>query len=245
MKISITYIWASSLLIEFEGARILTDPWFANNLRGLPCLKSPGMKLSDIGKIDYVFASHYHPDHFDKQAIKTLYSRNKNLKVIAPLGLKKQAVFMNAENLAEMAEQDIFRFNSGMVEAVSACHPGGELNYIISINGKNIFFGGDTAFSAAFNKIASRDVKIDLALLPIGGTRILGRKIVMDPKDAFKAACILKSEYLVPIHEGGIWLSVPPLSLHPGRAEHLLKLKGESDLLPKIVVLRNGETFNL
>ena len=67
----------------------------------------------------------------------------------------------------------------------------------------------------------------------------------MGPRQAWQAARVMKAGYLIPIHEGGIWMSVPPLSLHPGRPEHLLALKGNDTESPEIVILKNGETFFL
>ena len=150
MGIAVTYIWTSCLLIEFEGIRILTDPWFGNNLRGLPCRKSPGISLSQIGKIDYVFASHFHPDHFDKTAIRILSEKNGNLKLIGPRGLIKRAGFMPEKTVFEMEGSQSVQYGSFMVEAVAAEHPGKELNYIFNFGNKKIFFGGDTGYSGNF-----------------------------------------------------------------------------------------------
>ncbi len=245
MRIAVTYIWTSCLLIECEGIRILTDPWFGNNLRGLPCWKSPGIGLPRIGKIDYVFVSHFHPDHFDKAAIRTLVERKVDLALIGPRGLGRRAGFMPGKTVMEMEGSQRVQYGGFTVEAVAAEHPGKELNYIFCFGDKKIFFGGDTGYSKNFEKIGEKNKKIDLALLPVGGTRVLGKRIVMDPREALKAAREMKAGYLIPIHEGGIWMSVPPLSLHPGRPEHLLMLAGKDSAPPEIVILKNGETFFL
>ena len=83
---------------------------------------------------------------------------------------------------------------------------------------------------------------IRLALLPVGGTRILGRRTVMGPTDARDAALLLDAAVVIPIHEGGIWMSVPPLSLHPGRCRHLVSLFEGLGQRERVVHLREGET---
>ena len=46
----------------------------------------------------------------------------------------------------------------------------------------------------------------------------------MNPMDALRAALDLKTKVMIPIHNGGEWMSVPPLSRHPGRARHAAAL---------------------
>jgi len=49
---------------------------------------------------------------------------------------------------------------------------------------------------------------------------------------------------VIPIHEGGIWMSVPPLSLHPGRPEHLVQRVMKERVDTEVVVLKPGETYS-
>ena len=238
--VDIRYIRTSTLLIEMEGLTILTDPWFRMHLRGLPCLMRPGIALADLPRIDVVLVSHYHPDHFDRRAISTV--AHPSMVIVGPPGLVERRRELPSCRLEELKAWDSLDLGGLRITATPAVHTGpgpDEENYLLeSEESPSVFFGGDCAFSAVFEAIgASRSV--DVALLPVGGTRIFGRKTVMDPGDALRAAKRLGADWLIPIHEGGAWLSVPPLSLHPGRPETLLALAKGSTVEAR--VLRPGE----
>ncbi len=58
---------AACAVIEADGVRILTDPWFSE-----PCYLGAWARqdyipdpLTTIGAVDYIYISHLHPDHFD------------------------------------------------------------------------------------------------------------------------------------------------------------------------------------
>ena len=103
-----------------------------------------------------------------------------------------------------------------------------------------LYFGGDARLDRAVLAALRRRLgAFRLVFLPVGGTRIFGRRTVMDPAGAAEAARILGAAWVVPIHEGGIWLPVPPASWHPGRARHLPPLlQGEG---PRVRLLAEGE----
>ena len=64
--IKIEYVCHACLLININGKRVLTDPWimgscFANCLWIYP---PPKKSADEIGKVDYIYFSHGHEDHF-------------------------------------------------------------------------------------------------------------------------------------------------------------------------------------
>ena len=84
--IKVEYICHACLLITVNGKRILTDPWiygssFANCLWLYPPPKS---SAKDIGKVDYIYFSHAHEDHFQLESIKEIIKYNRNTKIIIP-----------------------------------------------------------------------------------------------------------------------------------------------------------------
>jgi L-ascorbate metabolism protein UlaG (beta-lactamase superfamily) len=95
--------------------------------------------------------------------------------------------------------------------------PPAEVNFVLQCGELRLFFGGDARWSGHFAVIAQRLGPFDVALLPIGGTLIFGQRTTMDPADAVRACGVLQPRWCVPLHEGGEWLPVPPLSWHPGR----------------------------
>lgn len=244
----ITMIRCSTLLLEWPGLRLLTDPWFGWHLHGLPCLRRPGLRVEGVGATDVVLVSHLHPDHFDRGALDRL-TPPPRLVVLPPgaLGCLRPAP---PPSYRELAPWDALTVGPATVTAVPGPHtwpPPEEINFVVQVPGwGRVFFGGDARFDeSVMQAIAGRFAPIRLALLPVGGTRILGRRTVMAPDDALRAATLLQAETVIPIHEGGVWVSVPPLSLHPGRARHLQRLVARAGSGPRVVVLREGESVSI
>ena len=81
----ITYLGHAGLWIETQDVKILCDPWLYEN----PAFFGTWSVYPDnshidwdniIKKTDIVFISHVHRDHFDKNFLTELYSKNKNVK---------------------------------------------------------------------------------------------------------------------------------------------------------------------
>ena len=79
----ITLVSNATLLIEWEGINILTDPWIEGPaIYGCWVHYPPStIKISELPKIDFIFVTHEHSDHFN---IQTLSKFNKNIPVYVP-----------------------------------------------------------------------------------------------------------------------------------------------------------------
>lgn len=238
-------IRCSTLLIHWARFNILTDPWFGMTMRGLRCYRRPAMAPSDLPPLDGVLVSHLHPDHFDRGAVETL--RPPPGIVLFPPGSLRRLAQPHGTGWTEIAPWQTAAVGRITVTAVPASHTGpkpDEVNFVLTVPGwGNVFFGGDARLDeGVLREVRERFGSFGLALLPVGGSRILGKRTVMDPEDAATAGEILDAATLVPIHEGGIWMSVPPLSMHPGRAAHLAQAVRARGHDRKVVVLKEGET---
>ncbi|MCP4868118.1 MAG: MBL fold metallo-hydrolase [Proteobacteria bacterium] len=247
MSVRVTLLRTSCLLIEHAGATAITDPWFGRSMRGLPVFRKPGIPLDRLPRIDYVFASHLHPDHFDRGAVRRF--GHDRMRVVGTVGTgfhcaKVGLLPRKIASVHELSPWEAVTLEPFTVTATPCEHTGPpppEVNFVIQCGDLNVFFGGDCRFSDAFAQIAERSPPIDIALLPIGGTLIFGHRTTMDPRDAVDACRVLKPRYAVPIHEGGEWMSVPPASRHPGRRHHFAEALEASGLPTEAVVLDPGE----
>lgn len=217
----IRYLRASMLLIEWEDRRILTDPWFAMRMRGLPVFVRPAIVPRDLPPLDLILVSHFHPDHFDPRALRKLAEPARLM--IGPPGLTRLGRRLPVERLVELNDNEALTEAGWAIHAFAVAHSGYENAYLIERGEASLFFAGDAKYTDVFHKIGVAHRPL-VALLPVGGTEALGKRIVMDPADARRAAFELGARVVVPIHRGGEWLSIPPLSRHPGRAEKLVEL---------------------
>src|SRR5258708_35288297 len=67
--LTITRIAHSSVLIDFAGYRVLTDPWFSEKF-GYYHVEPYGITLENLPHLAGVVVSHGHYDHYDIQAFQ-------------------------------------------------------------------------------------------------------------------------------------------------------------------------------
>ena len=77
----ITFLTSASVIIEDDGVKILTDPWFVDGeFYGSWAHYPPyEFKKEDFDDIDYIYISHIHPDHC---SVKTLEKLNKHIPIL-------------------------------------------------------------------------------------------------------------------------------------------------------------------
>ena len=238
----IQYIRTSMLLIRWGGATILTDPWFAMQMRGLPVFVRPCLAPEQLPPLDLVLVSHLHPDHYDRRAMARLCHQAGLL--VGPPGIIARAHGARVRRVISMRGGDAAREGGLKVRAFQVQHSGYENAYLVQREGASLLFAGDARYSPVFRAIGQEHPPT-VSLLPVGGTRALGRRIVMNPEDAARAAGDLRTSLVVPIHHGGEWMSVPPLSLHPGRAHHLADLARARRAPFSVAPLLPGQTVRV
>jgi len=79
--LTITRIAHSSVLIDFDGHRVLTDPWFSEKY-GYYHGEPYGITLQNLPRLDGVVVSHEHYDHYDMQAFQVYPDKQVPLAVI-------------------------------------------------------------------------------------------------------------------------------------------------------------------
>ena len=80
---SIEFVNHSSYIINFNGKKLITDPWLEYRVfnEGWQLLSSSKMEYDDFRHINYIWFSHEHPDHFMPRVIKNIpeISKSNNL----------------------------------------------------------------------------------------------------------------------------------------------------------------------
>ncbi len=148
-------------------------------------------KGSGLEKADYILVTHDHFDHLDLSSIHELSTSNTT--VIVPCGC-----VIEGYRTCELELGKETNLDGILVRCVPAYnidksfHPKGKgVGWILEMDGIRIYHAGDTDFIPEM-----REVEVDVALIPVGGT------YTMDLKDAKKAIKEIKAEKIVPMHFG-------------------------------------------
>jgi L-ascorbate metabolism protein UlaG (beta-lactamase superfamily) len=244
-ELRVTYIRCSTVLLQCGDKAVLTDPWFRLRMWFLPCLRWPGRRPDQLPRLDVVLTSHLHPDHYDPKAMQVLAPPRA---LFPPDSLRRlEGVGPGWEELAPWETTRIADLDICAVPAPHTGPPPDEVAWVLGFPGFGaVYFGGDGKLDReTLRRVRSEHGPIRLALLPVGGTRIFGKKTTMSPGDAEEAADLLEAERIIPIHQGGDWPALPPASLHPGRARHLARrfaTRGEAE---RVFVLGCGDSVTL
>jgi L-ascorbate metabolism protein UlaG (beta-lactamase superfamily) len=101
-----------------------------------------------------------------------------------------------------------------------------------------MYVTGDTLMHDGINAIARRFPDIDLCLIHLGGTRVIGILLTMDARQGIEALRIVAPREAIPIHTDDYTLFKSPLSDFRQEAER-------AGLPTSIRYLGRGETYRL
>jgi L-ascorbate metabolism protein UlaG (beta-lactamase superfamily) len=196
---SVRYLGHGTVLVELDGARLVTDPLLRRRVGHL--LRSTA--VDPPGELDAVLISHAHHDHLDLPSVELI---DPTVPVVLPRGLGRLL-----KGRAKVVEVDVGEevvFGGVTVRATEAVHGGSRaggrasgpaLGYAIE-GSRRIYFAGDTDLFPGMDGLVP---DLDLALIPIWGWGpSLGRGLHLDPSRAAEALSLLKPRIAVPIHWG-------------------------------------------
>ena len=155
----------------------------------------------DVHDADYILITHDHYDHFSPEDIEKVAKSDSTLIVPEKMQGKAQEV-AGAVGRIETVKPGVYREMNGLeLETVpaynilKAFHPksAGWVGYILRIDGQRIYIAGDTDATKE-----AKEVKCDIALVPIGGT------YTMDAKKAAELVNTLRPNVAIPVHYGSI-----------------------------------------
>ena len=220
MGVRIRWLGHASFQIKTDEKVVYLDLYRSKKLRE----RVP----DDLEPASVVLVTHSHNDHCFPEAINEV--RNEDTIVVAPkdCGEKLDYSFESLKPGDESSYHDI------KVKAVHAYnvkrfrtpenpyHPKGYgVGYLVKLEGKTIYFAGDTDVIPEMNELGP----VDVALLPCGDT------YTMDNEDAAEATRMIKPKVVIPMHT---WdKSVDDFK------------NGISDLDTQFIPLREGEEFTL
>jgi L-ascorbate metabolism protein UlaG (beta-lactamase superfamily) len=214
----ITLVGHSSLLIEIDGKRILTDPVWSDRASFLSFIGpkrffQPPLSLDDLPPLDAVLISHDHYDHLDKKTIE--YFADKTILFFCSKGVGDHLLRWGIQPglITELEWGDsVMIGNDCVLTATPARHFSGRglfgrnetlwSSFVIKGKKHNIFFGADSGWFPGFKDIGDIFGPFDLTMLEIGAYGKYWSDIHMGPDNASNAHLALKGKLMMPIHWG-------------------------------------------
>ncbi len=226
---NITYYGHSSFLVDWNGTKIIFDPFITGN---------PLANEVDINSIqvDFIFVSHGHQDHIlDVETIATnnpeaiLVSNYEITTHFSEKGIKGHALNQGGS----------VNFVFGTVKYVNAIHsssfpdgsyagnPGG---FLIWDNQQSLYFSGDTALTMDMKLIPMSCPNLSVAILPIGDTFTMG------VNDAIVASEFINCDQIIGCH----FNTFPPIMIEASEA-----VSKFNNANKKLILMNIGETIEV
>ncbi|MDQ3651779.1 MAG: MBL fold metallo-hydrolase [Acidobacteriota bacterium] len=257
---SIFFVGTATVILRYAGFTILTDPNFLHQGDhvhlgyGITSRRrtEPALNIEQLPPLDLCVLSHLHGDHFDRIAEQRL---NKNLPIIttehAAASLKSKG-FRAALALDTWQTLTVSKGDARLqITSTPGKHAPNPLKLMLppvmgsmldfqSAAGKTavrLYITGDTLLHKDLKEIPRRFPDIDLCLLHLGGTRIMGVLLTMDAEQGVEAVKLIRAHTTIPIHYNDYTVFKSPL-------EDFKRAAAEAGLEKRLVYLSHGESYN-
>jgi L-ascorbate metabolism protein UlaG (beta-lactamase superfamily) len=240
----VTWLGHSTVLLEIDGARLLTDPVWGERasptrLAGPKRFQPVPISIEQLPPLDAVVISHDHYDHLDLPTIQELARLPVPFVTSLGVGAHLEAWGVPPERIIELDWWESYhpRGREVSITAAPSQHFSGRtlgtrnstLWSSFAIKGPDhaLFFSGDTGLTAEYRDLMAKLGPFDLAMLEVGAFHPAWGDIHLGPEHALEALAYLGKPRFLPVHWGTF-----NLALHPWDepAEVLLHLAPTHDV---------------
>jgi L-ascorbate metabolism protein UlaG (beta-lactamase superfamily) len=258
---SVFFIGTATMLIRHAGFTILTDPNFIHMHEqvdlgnGMHATRqtNPAMEIGDLPPVDLVLLSHFHGDHFDQVAEREL---DRALPIVTtPEAAEKlrERGFTATYPLETWSSVALTKGDARLrITAAPGRHGPPIVDWVLpdvmgsilefegggADVGRRLYISGDTLVFDDLREIPRRYPAIDLALLHLGGTKVLGILVTMDAEQGVEALQIVRPALAIPIHYDDYDVFKSPLADFKRAVE-------AAGLADRVRYLARGESFTL
>jgi len=210
-----TWMGWSSVLVEIDGLRVLTDPVWSercspSTLIGPKRFHLPPIALEALPPIDAVVISHDHYDHLDMPVVRALAKRGTHFVVPLGIGAHLERWDVAAPQIHELHWNESFALNGITFTSTRARHYSGRnpryanemlwTSWVVKGPRHRIFFSGDTGYTPAFKEIGAQHGPFDLTLIKIGASDPTWVEIHMSPEEAVRTHADVRGRLMLPVH---------------------------------------------
>ena len=216
--IRFTWLGHSTVLLECEGKRILTDPVWSKRcspslLYGPKRFHPVPIDLEDLPDLDAVIISHDHYDHLDKKVVQILGKRGTLFVTALGVGSHLHHWGIPRDQIIELDWWESHALPDTQLEIIAtpARHFSGRglkrdrtfwASWVIKGEQNKIFFCGDTGFFKGLKEIGDRFGPFDLTLMKIGAFDKQWPDIHLNPQESIRIHQMLRGQNFLPIHWG-------------------------------------------
>jgi L-ascorbate metabolism protein UlaG (beta-lactamase superfamily) len=246
-----TWLGHSTVLIEIDGLRVLTDPVWGlraspTRLAGPKRFQPVPVALRELPPIDVVVVSHDHYDHLDYPTIRELAKGDVPFVTSLGVGAHLEAWGVPAARITELDWWESHDLPKGglTITAAPSQHFSGR-----GLHGRNatlwssmvlrsqrhaVFFSGDTGLTTEYRAIRERLGPFDLLMLEVGGLHPSWGDMHLGPENALKALALLGGGAFLPIHWGTFSLAMHAWDQPPETLFELGPKAGAQLLMPRL-----------
>lgn len=214
-----TWLGHSTVLLELDGWRVLTDPVWGPRaspfrLLGPRRFQPMPVKLRDMPVVDVIVISHDHYDHLDYPTIRALAASDVPFVTSLGVGAHLQAWGIAPDRITELDwwESHAVPGTGLTITAAPSQHfSGRRLNHrndtlwssmVVAGTDHRVFFSGDTGLTTEYATILRRLGPFDLVMLEVGAFHPSWGDIHLGPANALEALALLGNPPFLPVHWG-------------------------------------------
>jgi len=246
---SLTFIGTATTILRLGSFTLLTDPNFLHQGqraylgKGLwsKRLTEPAMQPGDLPQLDAILLSHLHGDHFDRVARRDL-PRSQPIVTTPQAARRLDDWGFEARGLDTWQTETLSKGAETLtVESLPGIHARGLMGALLPpvmgsllehrLDGevrRRVYVSGDTLTGEHVSEIARRHPDIDVAVVHLGGTRVLFHTVTMDDAQGVDFLRRVDPAQAVPVHYDDYRVFRSPLSAFEERCrreglDHLVR----------------------
>ena len=258
---SLQFIGNATVLLRLGALTILTDPNFIHGGEEIPLgygltttrLTDPALELDDLPPLDLVVLSHWHADHFDRIAEQRL---PRALPIVTTPHAARELAQRGFTAVTPLETWETQRVEKDGTQVSITAMPGRHAPSALAVALPDVmgsvleaspgageapvrlYITGDTIMYEGLREIPGRYPEIDLAVVHLGGTRVMGVTVTMDADQGVELLELVRPRMAIPIHFDDYEAFKSPL-------EDFVAAVRDAGLADRVRVLDRGETMLL
>ena len=221
-QLNATWLGHSSLLLNIDGFRLLSDPVFDKRVSVLGPSRYNGavpLQIAQLPSVDVVLISHDHYDHLNKSSIKELNEKTSHFVVALGVGARLAAWGIPHAKIRELDWWQELRINEDLtIVSTPAQHFSGRgltdrnktlwTSWVLNGPNHRVYISGDSGYFDGFSEIGRRYGPFHMTFIECGAYDERWRHVHMFPEESVQAHIDLRGEVLHPIHWGTLNLAL-------------------------------------